>query len=164
MFGHSRTENIPSFLRSSEIIVACLFKIVVYFSTGTRSNFVYDEGSIAWWNGFPQSFSPLREADKLFDRIPIYNQDTLLCINPITRQSFNYAIHLSCDNNPRKISTLDPDNVEHYLLTPKLVLRATTGLACWCIYGNIWLSILYCKSMYHYLFHFPAHNTCYYFF
>ena len=45
------------------------------------------------------NFLPLYKADKCFDRITLHNQDTVMYIDPITRQTFNYATP-----NPAKIS------------------------------------------------------------
>ena len=46
-------------------------------------------------------------------------------IHVITRQTFVYATTISCDDNPQNVSASDPDKDEHYVLTPKPVLRAT---------------------------------------
>ena len=67
-------------------------------------------------------FSRLPEADKYFDRIPIYYQDTVIYLDPIRAQTFNYASPISCDNNPQKVIALDLDTVENCVLTFKLVL------------------------------------------
>ena len=39
-----------------------------------------------------------------------------------------YAAPMSCDNSPQNIVALDLDNDEHYVLTPKPVLRASPVL------------------------------------
>ena len=72
--------------------------------------------------------SRLHEADKSFDRIPIYYQDTVKYIDPITRQTFNYASSLSCDKYRQEVMALDLDAHEHCVLTPKLLLRSTPML------------------------------------
>ena len=59
-----------------------------YLLTGNRSNFLYVEGSTAWLKDCSQIFSPLYESDKCFGRIPIYYQDTVMYLDPITRQTF----------------------------------------------------------------------------
>ena len=99
-----------------------------FLLTGNRSNFLYVEGSTAWLYDCPHFLSPLYEGDKCFDRIPIYYRDTVMFIDPITRQTFNYATPISCDNNPQNVIALDPDLDEHYVLTPKPVLRANPKL------------------------------------
>ena len=52
--------------------------------TGNRSNFLYVEGSTAWLNDCPHFLSPLYEADRCFDGIPIHFKDTLMYVDPIT--------------------------------------------------------------------------------
>ena len=49
-------------------------------------------------------------------------------VDTITRQNFNYATPISCNNNPQQVIALDPDNDEQYVRTPKPVLRATPTL------------------------------------
>ena len=41
---------------------------------------------------------------------PYTFKDTLMYVDPITRQTYEYAIHIACDNNPRNIIELDPDS------------------------------------------------------
>ena len=81
--------------------------------TGNRSNFLYVEGSTAWLFDCPHFLSPLYKADRCFDRIPIHFKDTLMYVDPITRQTYDYATPITCDNNPRKIIELDPDSDNH---------------------------------------------------
>ena len=47
--------------------------------------------------------------------------------DPITRQFF-YVTAIYCDNNPQNIIALDFDKDEHYVLTLRLVLRASPTL------------------------------------
>ena len=94
-----------------------------------RSNFRYVEGSTAWLYDDSQFFSPLFKADNCFDRIPIYYQDTVKSIDPITRPTFFYATPLSCDINPHIVIALELGTDEHYVLTFKPVLRATPMLS-----------------------------------
>ena len=68
-----------------------------FLLTGNRSNFLYVEGSNAWLYE-----SPLYIADCCFDRIPIHFKDTLMYVDPITRQTYDYATPITCDNNPKK--------------------------------------------------------------
>ena len=70
----------------------------------------------------------LYETDKNFDRIPLYNQDTVMYIRPITREIFKNATPISCDNTPQNVIALDLDTNEHYVLPPERVLRATPML------------------------------------
>ena len=46
-------------------------------------------------------------------------------VDPITRQTYDYATHIPCDNNPRNIIELDPDNDDQsfYILRPETIKR-----------------------------------------
>ena len=90
-----------------------------FFLTGNRSNFLYVEGSTAWLYDCPHFLSPLFRADRCFDRIPIHFKDTLMYVDPITRQTYGYATPISCDNNPRNIIELDSDDQDFYIQTIK---------------------------------------------
>ena len=81
-----------------------------FLLTGNRSNFLYVEGSTAWLYDFPHFLSPLYKADQCFDRIPIHFKVTLINVDPITRQTYDYATPITCDNNSRNIIELDPDS------------------------------------------------------
>ena len=81
-----------------------------FLLTGNRSNFLYVEDSIAWFYDCPHFLSPLYKADRCFDRIPIHFKDTLMYVDPITRQTYDYATPITCDNNPRNNIELDPDS------------------------------------------------------
>ena len=59
-----------------------------FLLTGNRSNFLYVEGSTAWLYDCPHLISPLYRADKCFDRIPIHYRETIMYVDPITRQIF----------------------------------------------------------------------------
>ena len=89
--------------------------------TGNRSSFLYIEGSTAWHYDCPHFLSPLYKADRFFGRIPIHLKDTLMYVDPITRQTYDNATPITCDNNPRNIIELDPDsdNQDFYILGPE---------------------------------------------
>ena len=55
-------------------------------STGNRSNFLYVEGSTAWLYDCPHFISPLNKADECFDRVPLHYRETIMYVDPITRQ------------------------------------------------------------------------------
>ena len=74
-------------------------QIAGYVSTGNFSKFLCIEGSTAWLFDCPRFFSPLIEADKSFDSLPIYHQDTVVYIDPIPRQSIKYTTLVSCADN-----------------------------------------------------------------
>ena len=60
--------------------------------------------------------------------MPIYYQGTVMYIDSITRQNFNYATGIYCDNNPQNVIATYLDADEHYVVTAKPVLRATLML------------------------------------
>ena len=84
-----------------------------FLLTGNRSNFLFVEGSTAC------------KADRCFDRIPIHFKDTLMYVDPITRQTFDYATPITCDKIPRNIIELHPDSddQEIYILGPERIKR-----------------------------------------
>ena len=40
-------------------------------------------------------------------------------VDPITRQTLNYANQIPCENNPQNLIALDPDTDQYYVLTPQ---------------------------------------------
>ena len=99
-----------------------------YLLPGNRIDFPKVEGSTSWLYDCPQFLSPLIEADKSFDRIPLYYQDIEMYIDPTAKPLFIYAPSISFDNSPKNIITLDPDNDEHFVLTNNPLLRANLTL------------------------------------
>ena len=73
----------------------------------------------------PTFLSPLYKDARCFDRIPIHFKDTLMYVDPITRQTYDYAIRFACDNTPRNIIELDPDSddQEFYILGHEPIKR-----------------------------------------
>ena len=96
-----------------------------FLLTGNCSNFLYVEGYTAWLNDCPHFISPPYKADKCFDRIPIHYRETIMYVDPTTRQTFNYATQIECGNNPQNIIELDPDTDDRdfYVLTPDPLKR-----------------------------------------
>ena len=96
-----------------------------FLLTGNRSNFLYVEGSTAWLCDCPHFLSLLYKADCCFDRIPIHYKDTLMYVDPIKRQAYDYATPIPCDNNSRNIIELDPDtdNQDFYILRREPIKR-----------------------------------------
>ena len=83
------------------------------------------KSSSAWLYDCPQFLSHLFKADRCFDRIPIHFKDTLMYVDPITRQTYDYATPIACDNNPRNIIELGPDSEDQdfYILGPEPIKR-----------------------------------------
>ena len=65
-----------------------------FFLTGNRSNFLYVEGSTAWFYDCPHFLSPLYKTDRCFDRIPIHLKDTPIYVDWITRQLLCYYCYM----------------------------------------------------------------------
>ena len=72
-----------------------------FILTGNRSNFLYVEGSTAWLYDCLHFLSPSYKADRCFDRIPINFKVTLMYVDPIVRQTYDYATPIACDNNTK---------------------------------------------------------------
>ena len=72
--------------------------------------------------------SPISFTSAYFDYIPIYHENTVMHNGPLRRQTFDYALNLSCDNNPSNVIALVLHDIEDFVLTSKLVLRATPRL------------------------------------
>ena len=92
-----------------------------FLLTGNRSNFLYVEGSTAWLYDCSHFLSPLYIADRCFVRIPIHFKDTLMYVDPTTRQTYDYATPIACDHNPNNIIEIDPDSDDQdfYVLGPE---------------------------------------------
>ena len=95
-------------------------QLVGFLLTGNRSNFLKVEGSTAWLYDCPHFISPLYKTDNCFDRIPIHYREIIMYLDPITRQTFNYATPTECGSNPKKIIELDPDadDGDFFVITP----------------------------------------------
>ena len=92
-----------------------------FLLTRNRSYFLCVEGSTAWPYDCPHFLPALYKADRCFDRIPIHFKDTLMYVDPFTRQNYDYATPIEYDNNLRNNIQLDPDSDDQdfYILGPK---------------------------------------------
>ena len=90
-----------------------------YLLTQNRSNFLYVEGSTAWLYECQHQISHLYIDEQCYDKIPIHYKDTIKFVDPITRQTFDYATPIPCENNPQIPIALDPDTDDYYYLTPR---------------------------------------------
>ena len=77
-------------------------QLAVFLLTQNRSNFLYVEGSTAWLYDYPHHLSPFYIAEQCYDKIPVNYLDPVMYVDPITRQTFEYANQIPCENNPRK--------------------------------------------------------------
>ena len=100
-----------------------------FLLTGNRSNFLYVEGSTAWLYDCPHFLSPLYKADCCFDRIPIPYKNTLMYVNHITGQTYDYGFPIPSDYNPRNILELvpDTDDQDFYMLRPRRAYKTQTS-------------------------------------
>ena len=89
-------------------------QISSFLLTQNRSNFLYVGGSTAWLYDCPHHLSSLYTAEQCYDKIPVSYLDTVMYVDPITRQTFNFA-----NQTPKKVITLDPDTDQYYVLTPQ---------------------------------------------
>ena len=106
-------------------------QIAGFLLTGNCSNFLYVEGSTAWLYDCPHFKSPLYKADKCFDRFPLHYRENIMYVDSITRQTFDYATPIECENNPQKppvSGEIDPDTDggDSYVLTPDTLKREAT--------------------------------------
>ena len=79
-----------------------------FLLTRNRTNFLFDEGSTAWLYACPRHLSPLYIAAQCYDKILVYYLDTVMYVDLITRQTFEYNSEIPCENNPQNIIALDP--------------------------------------------------------
>ena len=92
-----------------------------HLTAGYRSNFLYVEETTAWLYDCQHFLPALHKTDQCFDAIPLHFKDTLMYVDPITRQTYDYATPIACDNNHRNIFELDPDfdDQDFYTLGPE---------------------------------------------
>ena len=84
-----------------------------YQLTGNRRNFVLVEGASLWLFKCQHHLSPLyAHKEKCFDNIPIFYQETLYNVDPISPQTCSSATEIPCYGNPANLIALDPDGNE----------------------------------------------------
>ena len=99
-----------------------------FLLTQNRSNVLYVEGSTAWLYDCPHHLSALYIAEQCYDKIPVNYLDTVMYVDPITRQTFEYANQIPCGNNPQNVISLDPDTYQYYVLTPQPIKKDPPSL------------------------------------
>ena len=80
-----------------------------FLLTQNRGNFLYVEGSTVWLYDCPHHLSPLYIAEQCYDKFPVNYLDTVMYVDPITRQTFEYANQIPCENIPQNVISLNPD-------------------------------------------------------
>ena len=94
-----------------------------FLLTQNRSKFPYVESSTAWLFDCPLHLSPLYIAEQCYDKIPGNYLDTVMYVDPITRQIFEYANKNPCENNPQIVFSLDPDTDHYHVLNPQPIRK-----------------------------------------
>ena len=85
-------------------------RLAGYMLTGNRSMFLDTDGSVAWLYHCPKFLSPLRVLDKCYDRIPILFERTTNFVDPITRQTYDFASEIRCMGEYTNVFQLDLEN------------------------------------------------------
>ena len=81
-----------------------------YMLTGNRSTFLDTDGSVAWIYHCLKFLSPLGVLDKCYDRIPILFERTTKFVDPITRQTYDFASEIPCLGDYTNVFQLDLEN------------------------------------------------------
>ena len=74
-----------------------------FLLTQTRSYFLYVEDSTACLYNCPHHLSPLYIAEQCYDKIPVNYLDTVMNVDPITRQTFEYANQIPCEKTHKML-------------------------------------------------------------
>ena len=85
-------------------------RLAGYMVTGNRSMFLDTDGSVAWFYHCTKFLSPLRVLDKCYDRIPILLERTTKFVDPITRQTYDFASEIPCLGDYTNVFQLDLEN------------------------------------------------------
>ena len=72
--------------------------------------FLDTDGSVAWLYHFPNSLSPLRVLHKCYDGIPILFERITKFVDPITRQTNDFASEIPCLDDYTIVFQLDLEN------------------------------------------------------
>ena len=107
-------------------ILAMSFKnpqLAGFLLTQNRSNFLYFEGTTAWLYDCPHDLSSINIAKQCYDKIPVNYLDTVMYVDHIARQTFEYANQIPCENNPQNVISFDPDTDQYYVLTPQSIKK-----------------------------------------
>ena len=110
-------------------------RLAGYLLTRNRCMFLDTGGIVAWLYHFPKFLSPPRVLDDCYDPIPILFERTTKFVDPITRQTYDFASEIPCLGDYTSVSHLDLeiDNSWYQLLPDpmpfnKLLLFKPTAL------------------------------------
>ena len=99
-------------------------RIAGYILTCNRFLFLDTDGNVAWLYHWPKIRSLLRVMVKCYDKIPIFYENRVNFVDPITRQTFLSAIEISCQHATQNLLQLDMYNdYSWYNLTPNPVVQ-----------------------------------------
>ena len=94
-------------------------RLAGFMLTGNRSMFLDTDGIVAWLYHCPKFLTPLRVLDNCYDRIPILFERTTIFVDPITRQTYNFASQIPCLGEDTNVFQLDLKNdISWYQLLP----------------------------------------------
>jgi hypothetical protein len=96
-------------------------KLAGYILTGKREAFFETTGSVGYLYKCKLMFSPLKVIkNRCFNRIPIDTGGLTLFVDPLTRQTFDFAEEIYCKPSIKNIFQLDEkDENSWYLLSPQ---------------------------------------------
>ena len=70
-------------------------------------------------------FSLIYIAEQCYDKVPVYYRDTVMYVDPISRQTFEYGNQIPYESNPQNVISLDPDTNQYYVPTPNHIKRSS---------------------------------------
>ena len=85
-------------------------RLAGFMLTGNRSMFLDTDGSVAGLHHCPRDLSPVRVLDKCYDCIPILFERTTKFVDPITRQTYDFASGILCLGDYTNVFQHDPEN------------------------------------------------------
>ena len=85
-------------------------KLAGYMLTGNKFMYLDNDGSVAWFYQCPKFLSLLRRRDKGYDRILILFERTTKFVDPINRQTNDFASEIPCLNDYTNVFQLDLEN------------------------------------------------------
>ena len=85
-------------------------RLAGFMLTENKSMFLDTDGSVAWLYRCPKFLSPLRVLDNCYDRIPILLERTTKFVDPVTRQTYDFASEISCLGEYTNVFQLDLEN------------------------------------------------------
>ena len=99
-------------------------RLAGYMLTGNRSMFLSTDGSLAWLYHCPLMRSPPHVMNQCYDKIPMFNKNAIIFVEPITRQTYPDAQVQNCSNRIKNFFQFDmEDGNSWFTITPTLEHR-----------------------------------------